>query len=508
MTELLNQGWVRIRKVEGRGNEFWTIQVESGMGRSLPRTAKNSIINWAEKMTKKNEFWGDDSVQVIDTKGNILFGSSGINRKSIDDIYLDSTGVFESIDNKFKEIFALNESSLSRIFKHMSEHDTGTITAFRDKKDCNNPSVENNTYSKKENMQRNKSLFYKLQKLGYGVTSVKGSYIENYKSKDAKEVGENVFFVVDLKDTGKLKDNLKKLGEEFDQDSILFIPLSGKSAELIGTNKCPDTYPGYGSKVTYNKRKLGSEGEFMTRINGTPFIFESVIREHHIRKDVSYHRGVDIASKTKWQDIILTEEEEKILINESSLSRILSANIEHDTGALTAFRKGEKCGEGKPYSKKENKARNKSLLAKLKSKGYGITKLNGVYPEGGKSVKEISYFVVDIKDNGNLVKDLRSLGNEFDQDSVLIIPKGSIEGDSKAYLIGTNHCDNNWLGFGKKEVFNKGKLGYDSPIYTSFVNGRPFMFESVMNEVSSPASGFGVWSMYMASQKHWRELID
>ena len=193
-------------------------------------------------------------------------------------------------------------------------------------------------------------------------------------------------------------------------------------------------------------------------------------------------------------------------INESSLSRIWKHNKEHDAGALTAFRKGPECGSGKLYSKKENAQRNKSLLAKLKSKGYGVTKLHGSYPEGGKTAKEISYFVVDLDDTGKLEKDLKAFGQEFEQDSILFIPKGAIEGNSKAYLIGTNRCDNNWLGFGKKEVFNKGRIGYDSPIYTSKVNGRPFIFEEVGETIELPQTGFGHWFVHIIAEKNWQEI--
>jgi hypothetical protein len=38
-------------------------------------------------------------------------------------------------------------------------------------------------------------------------------------------------------------------------------------------------------------------------------------------------------------------------------------------------------------------------------------------------------------------------------------------------------------------LFNKGMMGYDSPIYTSRVSGRPFLFEEMGDEVLSPASG-------------------
>jgi len=76
----------------------------------------------------------------------------------------------------------------------------------------------------------------------------------------------------------------------------------------------------------------------------------------------------------------------------------------------------------------------------------------------------------------------------------------------KAYLLGTNHCANNWLGYGKKELFNKGRVGYTSPIYTSFVNGRPFIFESVGKNIPSPGNGMGVWAMKVIAKKHWEDI--
>jgi len=188
----------------------------------------------------------------------------------------------------------------------------------------------------------------------------------------------------------------------------------------------------------------------------------------------------------------------KHYLKESSLSRIWKHNKEHDCGALSAFRSN--------YSRKENEQRNKSLLAKLKSKGYGVTKLNGIYPEGGKEGKENSFFVVDLNDSGKLFDDLKKLGEHFDQDSILFIPKNSISGENKAFLFGTNHEKNNFISYGQKLPFEKGKLGYKSPIYTSYVNGRPFIFEDVENEVLNPQTGYGNWAMNVVAEKDWRDI--
>ena len=193
-------------------------------------------------------------------------------------------------------------------------------------------------------------------------------------------------------------------------------------------------------------------------------------------------------------------------LEESSLSRLWRHNGEHDCGAMTAFRTAADCGEGEKYTNADNKKRNKSLLAKIKSKGYGATTLKGKYPEGGKEAKEISYFIVDLEDGGNLEKNLKKLGKEFEQDSILYVPKGAIQNTAKAYLIGTNSCSNNWLGLGKKEVFNKGKMAYSSPVYTSYVNGRPFIFEEICDTILNPGNGYGWWALSIAAKKHWSKI--
>jgi hypothetical protein len=165
----------------------------------------------------------------------------------------------------------ITESSLSRIWKQTKEHDSGTISAFRSAKDCN----EGEPYTKKENLQRSAKLKAKLLSLGYGVTKIQGTYIENYGSNDEREVKEESFIVVDLKDTGHLERDLRILGEEFEQDSITYQEKDG-DYYLIGTNRCPNGYPGYGKKIKLGKPIYGKSGEFHSKIRGRPFVFESI----------------------------------------------------------------------------------------------------------------------------------------------------------------------------------------------------------------------------------------
>ena len=196
----------------------------------------------------------------------------------------------------------LNESGLSRVWKQTQEHDYGTITAYRDAKDCN----EGEPYTTKEKKQMNKSLLSKLQALRYGVTKIKGSYIENYGTPKAKEVGENSFIVIDILDKGTLRRDLLRLGEEFEQDSIIF-GVKGRQGTLIGTNKCPNGYPGYHKTSKQGGAIFGETGEFMSRVKGRPFIFSEDIDIHDygVRNHPTTLRGAVHYSKLHWSELIV-----------------------------------------------------------------------------------------------------------------------------------------------------------------------------------------------------------
>lgn len=90
-----------------------------------------------------------------------------------------------------------------------------------------------------------------------------------------------------------------------------------------------------------------------------------------------------------WMENVMSNE---ILINESSLSRILShVNNERDFAILTAYRG--------IYSHNENKIRNSVLAADIKKLGYGFFHLDGFYIENmntsdERHVKEDSLFVI------------------------------------------------------------------------------------------------------------------
>jgi hypothetical protein len=184
---------------------------------------------------------------------------------------------------------AVLESGISRFWEKMQGHSVGTITAFR------------GDQTREKNQDNNKLLLAYLLKMGYGVTKVKGSYIEQYGSPNAKEVGEESFFVsndkVDGDDGGQLEKDLVKMGEKFDQDSIASKRF-GQPAELVGTSGREDSFPGKGKRHSLGNPKMGdlAKGKFFSRVKGRKFAFES-LNEMQYPQTINGIRAMEIAVK-------------------------------------------------------------------------------------------------------------------------------------------------------------------------------------------------------------------
>lgn len=106
-------------------------------------------------------------------------------------------------------------------------------------------------------------------------------------------------------------------------------------------------------------------------------------------------------------------------INESSLSRVWQHfdNPNRAVGILTAFR-----GE---YTHEQNVARNKSLAASIRQLGYGFFYVDGYWVENQGTPEEVavsedSIFVVGNATDPNFASNLHQLGNQADQDAVLV----------------------------------------------------------------------------------------
>jgi len=208
-------------------------------------------------------------------------------------------------------------------------------------------------------------------------------------------------------------------------------------------------------------------------------------------------------------------------INETSINSLLERNEKFDCFFITAFRLTDKCDIGRVYTKRENMARNYSLELKLARSWYSATRVVGTYNDNeGKKKKEISFFVVNnkVEDDESLEKrqkhtrefldDMIYLGELFEQDSILFLPKGSFLGKAKPILYGTNNCPEA-IGKGNKEDFNGGaKISKTSKLYTTIVNGKPMYFESAVNEIYGPQTGFGNLGLALLANTPWKDLLE
>ncbi len=172
----------------------------------------------------------------------------------------------------------LVEASLNRIYQKTKKYSVGAVTAFR------------GDLTKAQNKDRNKKVLAYLINKNYSVIKVKGSYIENFKSENEKEVGEESFFVANYEiegsDDGQLEKDLVKLGRLYDQDSVLSIP-HGKAGYLIGTSKREDAFPGFLKTVVVGKPVFGdAKGQFFSRVKGRKFAFES---SNEVGKPMTYN---------------------------------------------------------------------------------------------------------------------------------------------------------------------------------------------------------------------------
>jgi len=209
----------------------------------------------------------------------------------------------------------ITESGLSRVYAHMTEHDTAILTAFRDdpldmsKCDTELPAEEGGENTALQtNKRRNHELKAILLDAGYGVTTVDGSYIENYRTPEqiaqdeeagreapeAIEVKEGSYFVVNLPDNPDFFDSIVSLGVQYCQDSVLLIPKGGEEAFAHGTNQSP--WPGKGNRESIGGFSAGSEGEFMTRVSGRPVVFKESLQTY---QDLSRHERMVVRAIAK-----------------------------------------------------------------------------------------------------------------------------------------------------------------------------------------------------------------
>lgn len=194
------------------------------------------------------------------------------------DSLIEETEEFLS-DKKLAQRQRCFDSNLNRLSHWMNTKEIAAITAWRgaldnvlheDKTLIDKPldgTEEERTYTKEENRQRNKKLAQALMAKGYGITKISGHYLED----GGNAVEEESYFVVNLHDDKKFKQNLFKLSEWFNQDSFLYKPLGSEEAYLIGTNG--NSYQPYGKETSIGSFLSNVSDEYATRIGNKGFVF-------------------------------------------------------------------------------------------------------------------------------------------------------------------------------------------------------------------------------------------
>ena len=160
----------------------------------------------------------------------------------------------------------LNEIALNSIHQFSMTRNIGMISAFR------------KAYELEENLERTKLLQEKLEVNNLATyIKLKGFYIGWYVTTGEKAPPYEISFLLtglDRDDGGSLKDLLKKLGREFNQDSILYKPFDKEEAVLIRTNDKDEheklTWPGINCIASAGKFHPLRMGEFHTLMQGNP----------------------------------------------------------------------------------------------------------------------------------------------------------------------------------------------------------------------------------------------
>lgn len=198
----------------------------------------------------------------------------------------------------------LRESSLSRLYQHYKEHDSGTISAYRGER------------TKAENKENSKKLKNYLLSNGYSVTQIQGAYEETDEDGNKKLVKEMSYIVVDIKDKGSLKKVLVDAGRKFNQEAITFSEKGGDYYLIM----CDS-----GEEIKLGKPMFGKDGEIISKINGRPFIFTECedIDRHTYNDTLNNYNPLIVRKKLKdnYKDLYniivesLSEEKEKLYRN-------------------------------------------------------------------------------------------------------------------------------------------------------------------------------------------------
>ena len=225
--------------------------------------------------------------------------------------FINEVRNFNSIIDKTNK--TLNESSINRMLQWLKDCDCAFISAFRNElkdvrsiKDTYRGPYKNWEVGKKftheENRQKNKLMVAELLQLGYGVTKVKGVYPEGMTDESSEES----YLVVNRNNDENFLNNLLRISEYYNQDSIYYKEKGKTKGYLIGTND--NGFPEYHQKGEDSETKINTASNYMSRMGNKAFSFiskdaEKVNNRKEAMDSIEKSRGTDDEWRQRyWRD--------------------------------------------------------------------------------------------------------------------------------------------------------------------------------------------------------------
>lgn len=152
----------------------------------------------------------------------------------------------------------INEATFSKLYRNMQDKTVGILTAYRQ------------GYSSNVNKQRNKELEQDLRSAGLGFNKVTGFYKEAGEDTVSQETS---IVVYTDKDKEWLKNLLVKLGDKYEQDSILIVDKEN-GAFLVGATGNDVNLP-KGKEIPIGKFTPSKVADIYSKMGKDSFVFES-----------------------------------------------------------------------------------------------------------------------------------------------------------------------------------------------------------------------------------------
>ena len=222
------------------------------------------------------------------------------------------------------------------------------------------------------------------------------------------------------------------------------------------------------------------------------------------------------------------------MAQESSISRLLSYSDRYDCAIVTAFRRYKGCGSDEKYTAEDNALRNANLHAKLMGGLCLHAAISGSFAEENDVVQDVSFFVINYGWGYSerfywFMHRIKCIGEEFNQNAVLIVPKGAMSGieytqeknevhclapgnlRGRPFLIRTNNCPDNFLvrQDKKRETLARTRLYEAVCNFPGFVNGGSGQVRrSSKNEVRDKVEVTAVYFLpgSLRSAAWWRQI--